>query len=156
MKLSKEQKDSLSQKLSMPWGIVELLCDGRRVSLQVQRFKQMTYRVMTYVDGTFKYAWVNGTGEPAPEAKFLRKSVRANVSPAKRKEYERQFGKRFCKSHDFINGSTTIYMPDWSSGKAAISHLCKVCDSVEIAEPLAIGHDFETDGSLEKLLGIDE
>jgi hypothetical protein len=34
----------------------------------------------------------------------------------------------------YINGSVTLYLPDWSSGKAAINHLCKVCDSVEIAE----------------------
>ena len=156
MKLSKEQKETLSQELSLPWGSVDLICDGRRISLQVHRFKQMNYRVMTYVDGTFKHAWVCGTGEPAAEAKFLRKSVRPNVSAAKRREYEKEYGKRFVKRSEFINGSVTFYMPDWSSGKAAINHLCRVCNSVELAEPLRSGRDVDSSESLDELLGIDQ
>jgi len=132
MKLSKEQKEQLAGQLSTPWGSVELLCDGRRVSLQVRRFKAMTYRVMTYVDGVFKYEWARS--EPSvPEHKFLRKSVRPNLSPAKRKEAEKRFGKRYVAKDPFWSGSVTVYLPDWSSGKSAINHLCKVCDSVELA-----------------------
>ena len=132
MKLTKEQKEALADKLSQPWGCVELICDGRRISLQVHRFKPMTYRVMTYIDGTFKHAWAMSTPE-VPEHKFLRKSVRPNVSPAERKRLEKDLGKRYVAKHPFWGGSYTIYLPDWSSGKTAINHLCKVCASVEVA-----------------------
>ncbi|MBA5605856.1 hypothetical protein H3H36_10840 [Duganella sp. FT3S] len=138
MKLSKEQKQELTDKLSMPWGSVELLCDGRRVSLQVRRFKQMTYRVMTYVDGVFKGAWC--MAEPAvPEHKFMRKLVRPNLSPAKRKEAEKRLGKRYVAKDPYFSGSVTVYLPDWSSGKTAINHLCKVCESVEVAPTDELG-----------------
>lgn len=43
-KLTKEQKQQLEKTLSLPWGEVELLCDGRKVSLQVHRFKGMPTR----------------------------------------------------------------------------------------------------------------
>lgn len=133
MKLTKEQKEELAAKLSLPWGEVELLCDGRRIALQVRRFKPMTYRVMTYIDGKFEHAWAM-SNPSVPEHKFLRKSVRPNVGPAERKRLEKDLGKRYIAKHPFWSGSTTIYLPDWSSGKAAINHLCKVCDSVAIAD----------------------
>lgn len=131
MKLSKEQKDELAAKLAMPWGRVALRCDGYDVDLQVERHKAMTYRVMTYVNGHFKGAWISSKNE-APEAKFLRKSVRPNLSPAKRVKMEKMLGKRFVQKDPFWSGSITLYLPDWASGKAALAHLCKVCESIEI------------------------
>ena len=132
-KPSKEVLAELAEKLAHPWGQVSLVCDGRRITLQVQRYgKGMTYRVMTFIDGVFKYEWALEKNA-APEAKFLRKSVRPHLSPAKRKEVEKQLGKRYVAKHPFWGGSTTIYLPDWSSGKAALAHLCKVCASVEVA-----------------------
>ncbi|WP_199052394.1 hypothetical protein [Aquitalea sp. ASV15] len=133
-KLTAEQKEKLISDLSFPWGKADLMCDGRRITLEVRRSsKGMTYRVCTFVDGVFEYKWAQGA-TPVPEQKFLRKSVRPNVSPVKRKELEKKFGKRWVQKDKFINGAVTLYLPDWSSGKAAINHLCKVCDSVELAE----------------------
>lgn len=136
MKLTKEQKQELADKLSYPYGSVRILCDGRLISLQVERFKGMTYRVMIYVDGVFKGAWmVPKKGEdPAPECKYLRKSVRPCISPVKRKKLEKALGKRYVQKDPFYSASYTVYFPDFGSGKAAINHLCKVCDSVEVCE----------------------
>ena len=132
MKLTKQQRDELAAKLNHPYGSARLKCDGRRIDLQVQRFgKGVSYRVMTFVDGEWKGTWMSAKTEH-PEQKFMRKSVRPNLSPTKRKEAEKVFGKRRVANDPFWSGSVTIYCPDWSSGKAAISHLCKVCESVEI------------------------
>lgn len=131
-KLTKEQKQELDAELRFPWGTVELICDGRRISLQVQRWKGMTFRVVQYIDGVFKYAWCSSK-EEHPEQKFLRKSVRPNVTPAKRRELEKALGKRYVAKHAFFGGSTTCFYPDWATGKAAINHLCKVCAEVSIA-----------------------
>jgi hypothetical protein len=136
MKLTKEQKAELAAKLIHPWDSVALVCDGYRVDLHVQRWKGMSYRVMTYVNGFHKGIWYSDK-EAHPEQKFLRKSVRPNVSPAKRIKLEKALGKRHVKNDPYWSGSVTLYMPDWASGKAAINHLCKVCESVEIAPVVA-------------------
>lgn len=133
MKLSKEQKDELIGKLSTTWGAVDLMCDGYLVSLRVECYKALSYRVTTYVNGFFKGVWCRGK-DPAPEAKFLRKSVRPNLSPAKRKQAEKTLGKRYVAKDPYFGGSVTVYLPDWSSGRAAINHLCRVCDSVAVAD----------------------
>jgi len=131
MKLTKEQRVELADTLSLPWGSVVLICDGYRVALQVQRMKGMTYRVMTYVNGSFLGKWVSGT-ETFPEQKFLRKSVRPLASAAEKTKCEKAFGKRAVAKDPWFSKTLTLYCPDWASGKAAISHLCKVCESIEI------------------------
>lgn len=133
MKLSKEEKEELVGKLSSTWGAVDLMCDGYLVSLRVERYKELSFRVTTYVNGFFKGQWMRGK-DPAPETKFLRKSVRPNLSPAKRKQAEKTLGKRYVAKDPFWGGSVTLYLPDWGSGRAAINHLCKVCDSVAVAD----------------------
>lgn len=133
MKLTKEQTEKLADTLSSPWGRVALMCDGYRVDLQVQRCKGgMTYRVMTFVNGCFMGEWCSD--KPAhPEQKFLRKSVRPLYSAAEKAKYEKAFGKRYVAKDPSFSATLTLYLPDWASGKAAIGHLCKVCESVEIA-----------------------
>jgi len=133
MKLSKEQQAVLVQQLSSPWGSVRLMCDGYRVDLQVARASGMTFRVMTYVNGTFKGLWCSDS-EVHPEQNFLRKSVKPLVSAAKRAKAEKVFGKRAVAKDEYFQKKIVFFMPDWASGKAAISHLCKVCESVEIVD----------------------
>ncbi|MDQ2822435.1 MAG: hypothetical protein M3Y65_19005 [Pseudomonadota bacterium] len=131
MKLTKEQKEKVIADLSIIYGVAKLQCDGFEVALQVQRFGGIKYRVMTYVNGTIRGEWCSAKNN-APESKFFRKVVRLNVSTAKRLKLEKDFGKRFVAKDKYINGSFSYYLPDWTSGRAAINHLCKVCESVEI------------------------
>ncbi|WP_293934010.1 hypothetical protein [Iodobacter sp.] len=136
MKLTKEQKEKLAKELSHPWGHVKLMCDGYRIDLQVQRFKatSISYRIVTYVNGTFNPAWITTEEGEYPEFKFLRRLVRPNVSPTKKAILEKKLGKRYVKNDPYFSGSTTFYLPDWGNGKTAINHLCKVCDSVSLIE----------------------
>lgn len=135
MKLSKEQRETIVDMLSTPWGRATLRCDGYLVTLDVRRASKtsMSYRVFTYVNGRIDAAWCYEKNA-APEAKFLRKSVRPNVSAAKRKEVEKALGKRRVAKDPYWSGSMTLYLPDWGNGKGAISHLCKVCESVELLD----------------------
>jgi len=134
MKLTKEQKTELAQKLTSPWGAVKLICDGFTIDLQVQRMKGgMSYRVMTYVNGQFLGLWVSSTQEHT-EQKFLRKSARPLYSAAYKAKMEKIFGKRAVAKDESYQKKHVTYMPDFASGKAAISHLCKVCESIEIVE----------------------
>lgn len=134
MKLTKEQKDALAISLGSPYGMERLICDGFRIDLVVERTgRAMSYRVMTYINGSFKGLWMSPNNE-FPEQKFLRKSSRPLYSAAKIAAAKKRLGVRnyakYCKDMD---KKITVFMPDWASGHAAISHLCKVCDSVEIA-----------------------
>lgn len=135
MKPTKEQRAELAKRLSYAWGEVSLLCDGYLVTLQVQRDvgNAIRYVVSIYINGHFKGEWMKGD---APEAKFLRKQVRRLYSPAKCREIEKIVGKRRFANDPLYAGfrdTITQYLPWWSSGKAAIDHLCRVCESVEIA-----------------------
>lgn len=137
--LTKDQRAELAQQLSSPWGNVRLICDGHLVTLRTERWSDsaIRYRVMTYVDGHFRGEWIKGE---ALEAKFLRKRVLRLYSAANCKEMEKAVGKRRFATADYDGFRKTLiqYMPDWASGKAAITHLCKVCESVEIALPQAL------------------
>ncbi len=134
MKLSKEQIEELAKSLIHPYGGgVKLLCDGYTVNLQVECYKGMTYRVMTYVNGYMKGVWVGLSGE-YPEQKFLRKQVKPLCSPAKKSKMEKIMGKRHIKNDPYYSATKTYYWNDWISGKAALNHLNKVCESVQLAE----------------------
>jgi hypothetical protein len=134
MKLSKEQIEVLDRSLSHPYGSgVKLLCDGFVVSLRVERVTPMRYRVITYVNGQFKGAWCNSSNEQ-PEQKFLRKLVKPICSPSIKRRAEKMMGKRAVKNDPFYSQTMTSYMPDWASGKAALNHLNRVCESIQLAE----------------------
>lgn len=136
MKLSKEQKDKLAETLSTPWGSATLICDGFRIGLQVQLAKAMTFRVVTFVNGVWKGDWCSGTSE-YPEQKFLNKRTHRAVSPAIKAKMEKIMGKRALAKDPYYSKTFVAYDVSWPSGKAAISHLCRVCESVEIAPPSA-------------------
>lgn len=134
MKLSKEQISVLAAQLDSPWGAVKLMCDGNKVDLQVQRCsKGLKYRVMTFVNGEFCGKWCNPKNE-CPEQKFMRKLVKPVCSPARKREAEKALGKRYVKSKPCYSEISTSYWPDWASGKAALNHLNRVCESIQLAE----------------------
>ena len=130
MKLSKAQRETIEQRLSHPYGRAKLICDGHEVTLHVERSKGMTYRVMTYVDGEFRVAWVSAK-EAHPQQKFMRKRVRRLYSPAAVAKAEKILGKRYVAKQPSYREAITTYAPDWASGRAALAHLCKVCESIE-------------------------
>ena len=131
MKLTKEQKEMLAETLTTPWGGVELLCDGYRIALQVQRVKELTYRVTTFVNGKWEGKWMSGK-EAHPEQKFLNKKTHRACSPSFKAKMEKIMGKRAVAKDPYYSKTFITYDVSWASGKAAITHLCRVCESVEI------------------------
>lgn len=133
MKLSKEQRDKAIENLSHIWGCVTLMCDGYRVTLQVQRSKGMTYRVMTFVNGKWEGVWMSSETSH-PEQKFMRKSVKPVFSSKAKQDMEKIFGKRYVAKDPRFGKTMTLYHPDFASGKVAINHMCKVSESIQILE----------------------
>jgi hypothetical protein len=129
MKLTKEQRAELADELALPWGRVYLQCDGDKIALLVRQVRPLKFEVHMYINGWFKGEWMQAD-KPVREQRYLRKSVRQMYSAAVKAKAEKEAGKRFVKK--YLSGTITLFDPTWSSGRAVIAHLCKVCDSIEI------------------------
>lgn len=132
-KLTKEQKQALIEELGSPYGCVSLLCDGYQIHLRVERTSQLAYRVITYVNGSWQGKWFSGS-EPHPEQKFLNRKERLLAKPSDKARAEKLFGKRAVAKDPWYSKKLVMYDVSWASGKAAINHLCRVCESIEIIE----------------------
>lgn len=130
-KLTKEQKQTLINELGHPFGSVNLLCDGYRITLNVERTSTLAYRVITYVNGFWKGEWFSGS-QSHPEQKFLNRRERAVCKPSEKARAERLFGKRLVAKDPFWSKKIVLFDVSWASGKAAINHLCRVCESIEV------------------------
>lgn len=136
MKMDKEQKAKLIGELSLPWGQVELMCDGFRVSLQVRQEKPLKYVVAIWVNGKMNTAWCDLKSEH-PEKKFLRLIEKSFYSAAKKAELIKAVGKR-CAEKDFnVNGKFGYYVPVFITPSSAINQILKVSERVEV---LQVGH----------------
>lgn len=131
MKLTKEQKAELIEKLNNPYGRVALMCDGYRIALSVQRTGQLSYRVVTYVNGEWKGAWVSGINS-YPEQKFLNRKEHPLAKPSEKAKMEKIMGKRAVAKDPWFTKKLVTFDISWASGRSAINHLCKVCESIEI------------------------
>lgn len=129
--LTKEQKTKLIEQLMSPCGNVELLCDGYRIALAVQQVKPLVFRVITYINGQWRGEWCRHDRE-FPEQKFLKKKTNKVCSPSYKAKVEKILGKRAVAKDPYFSKTFVTYDISWPNGKAAINHLCKVCESVEI------------------------
>lgn len=137
-KLTKEQLDALAQNLSFPYHFVKLMCDGYTVDLIVAPKNKtgMSFCVETYINGTFKGEWFSSKNT-YPEQKFLNRRTRQLFNKAAIERYEKNLGKRYAKQ--FMAGhqkTIVVYSFSWPSGKAALNHLNRVCESIEIVESI--------------------
>lgn len=130
--LTKQNRAEYEQKLTYSFGELKLHCDGYDVTLQVQQDK-MKLVVATFVDGIFRGVWMlPAEGEDYPQCRFLNKKIKRAYSPAKKAELIKRFGKKRAYELFNLDLENSHYSPIWTSGKTAISHLLKVCKSVEV------------------------
>lgn len=139
--LPKCEKEALIERVSHAYGSAELMCDGFRVTLRVELYKAMSYRVMVYVNGFWKGEWWN-PNKPAPEQKFAR---RVETFLNRRKEREEilksaaLFGRKGSKERKEwearADAKFVVIDPTFPSGKAAVNHLLRVCESVTVVAP---------------------
>lgn len=130
--LNKSNRAEHEAELTSIFGSVKLHCDGFDVTLVVEMSK-MKLHVATYVNGFFKGSWMNPKqGDDYPERKFLNKKVIRAYSPKKKAEFIKKLGRKRAYELFNLDHETFYFSPVWASGKQAISHLLKVCDSVEV------------------------
>ena len=136
MSLSQEQKAFILKQLESQFNNVELNCDGYVINLSLSRYK-MRLVVDIHINGWFKGEWLNST-KGHPETKYLPIKKRAFFTPKRKAEIVKAFGKRAAKKMfpklDEVHESRSCF---FTSPQAALSHLIKVSDSVELVGELA-------------------
>lgn len=131
VKLDKAIKDKLIEELSHPYGRVSLMCDGRKITLDVGQYKPLKYHIAVYVDGIFMGKWLF-KGANHPESKYLYVVKKPVFSPTRKSAIIKAFGIRAAKKQFNLDEKIEGLMPCFPNGRMAINHLCKVCDSIEV------------------------
>ena len=134
--LTKEQKTFILKQLESPLNHIELDCDGFKIWLSLKRYK-MRLVIDIYINGVFKGEWLGFT-ETHPETKYLPIKRRPYYTPKRKAEIIKALGKReakkmFPKLDEVHEGRTSFF----TSPKAALSHLIKVSDSIELLTEMA-------------------
>ncbi len=128
--MTQEDWKQVEEKLSWPYGVAILHCDGYRLTLQVKQDK-MRLVILFYVDGWFKGEWLLNDCEE--RRRFCRPQERY-IHPAKMRT------PKLIKIHKkygwpLPDKKITSYWPWWNNFKTLKAHLIKNNKSVEIALP---------------------
>lgn len=139
MTISKEQWSEIEVQLSSIMGRVELMCDGYKISAEVERDK-MKLVVSVYVDGYIRGQWMfNKEGSEIP-LKFHQEKKRFAFSAKYRallikQSKVRGIGKDFRDSCIADAKKTNShYWPHWPNAAAFCRHIRKTCASIEIVK----------------------
>lgn len=129
--LTKEQKAFVLKQLESQFNQIELDCDGFKIQLSLKPYK-MRLVVDIYINNWFKGEWLGYRGEHA-ETKYLPIKRRPFYTPKRKAEIIKALGKREAKKTfpnlDAVHESRTSF---FTSPKAALAHLIKVSESIEL------------------------
>lgn len=129
-KLTKEQKSLILSELNYPYGKVKLQCDNDIITLTVEQTKPLKFEICVYVNGSFKGIWLN-PDEQHPEQKYLYVRTKCFLKEDQKKFYLKKIGKKGL-DEKIKEATYTLYYAFFPNAKMAISHLCKVCENIEI------------------------
>jgi len=128
--LTKEDWKVVEDKLKHIMDVVELQCDEYKVSLVLKRENQFKNSIMVYVNGVFKYEWMNKDCEES--RRFLRKVTKSLYSQ-KRKQAYNKLPKRIQKElKTDINKVFIYYMPTWTSFNSLKRNLIKENNNIKL------------------------
>lgn len=130
--LTKVEKDYIVKELNSQFSQVVLMCDGYRVSLALERVQDFKLAIGIYVNHMIKGAWMLKPNEH-PESKFLPIRQKALYSSTKKAKIFKEFGK--IRAREYFPNLDLVHEyrgSHFSTGRAAINHLIKVSDSIEL------------------------
>jgi hypothetical protein len=134
--ITKELKAELIEKLNSPFASLKLDCDGYQIGLQAQSKDKSGLRFVLslYVNGWMKGVWLD-LKNPCPEQKFMRRMERPLHSKKEQEaivKFEVACGMKRKDAIDKAARKFAYLAPYFPSGRAAIHHLCRVCESITI------------------------
>lgn len=131
--LTAEQKTRAISALSHPYGSVKFKAVRAgvdyKITASVEPVRAMQYRVMVYVDGVVRGEWLMSESAH-PQTAFMRRSEKKLHTKKEIDLIRKGWGK---KRADAAAAKVFVwYHPDFASGTAAINHLLRAADSVEL------------------------
>lgn len=138
MTISKEQWAEIERQLSGSWGHVELICDGYKVSAEIQRIASLKLGITVFVDGVIKGEWLNDESE-IPKKFHQEKKRRIAKSPM-REWYIKNSKSRLWSKEERANyaaqakATMSFWYPYWTNAAAFCRHIRKTCTSIEIVK----------------------
>lgn len=130
MSLSKEQKAYAIKQLNGIFNTVRLICDGYEITLKIERYK-MRLIVALYVKNKVMGAWITKP-EEHPESKFLATRYKSYFSAKEKAKIIKVWGKREANKRYELDKKIEYKLPYFNTAQAAINHLIKVSDSIEL------------------------
>lgn len=131
--LTAEQKTRAISALSHPYGSVKFKATRAgvdyKITASVESVRAMQYRVIVYVDGFVKGEWLMSDSN-CPQTAFMRRRVKRLHSKKEVERVLKVFGKK--EAERWAAAEFVFYAPDFASGTAAINHLLRAADSVEL------------------------
>ncbi|WP_234086781.1 hypothetical protein [Azonexus sp. R2A61] len=136
MSVTKEQWAAVENELSGHYGAVELICDGYKVTAQIQTIAKLRQGIVVYVNGVFKGEWIKGEAE---EARKFHREMKRYLYPAKKREEFQKMAKNRRYSADFrkdlarmATASVSTWAPYWTNAKAFTRQLRKTCTEIQV------------------------
>jgi hypothetical protein len=136
--LTPNQCKALTDQLSVPWGTAELLCDGIRLQLQVERSSKtaIKYAVMVYIDGKIDWNLVN---KPDDNARKFWREENKSAWPASHvakflKGFPKRSHARLIKEMGF-DKKITYFWPHFNTPSNLIRKLKANCTHIELVGP---------------------
>lgn len=139
MAVSKEQWAEIEAQLGRFMGCVELMCDGYKISAEVERNK-MTLVVSVYVDGYIRGEWIFNKGGSEIPLKFHQEKKRFVFGAKYRALLTKQSKSKFFSKDERDKAAADAkktgshWWPHWPNAKAFCRHIRKTCTSIEVVK----------------------
>jgi len=119
--ITQKEWTDIHENLSNPRGHVEIEVSGvGMVSFLVTRIRPLSFQIMSYVNGSFKWVWMNAKTQSVERDICARKIVRKLFPPTKRKALKK------IKGSGLSEKMFAMYSPLWPTPGGLIRHLKKV------------------------------
>ncbi len=131
--MNREEWDRVEQALSGVFGRIRLKVDGREVTFRRGLITKNRLGIMTYVDGTFKGAWMLPSHE-APESMFLRPQSRFVYTQKERKRFKRIRKKTLKELKIDPDKKMHSFTPFWNSVGSIRKHYERTFKDIQLLE----------------------
>lgn len=131
--MTPDQWKTLQSELGQPFGHAELLVDGYKITLEVQRERALKYCIAIFIDGWFRGEWARADCEE--RRRFLSERKVSMWTPAQKKKLTAGMGKRaVAKYFPDLDKTASYWLPYWPSVTALRRHLVKANQSIELVK----------------------
>lgn len=119
----------IDEKLKSIFNIVELMCDGYKLSVRLERCGQFKNAIAVYINGQIKGEWY----KECEESRRFFKKVSKSLYPQKQKDKWKKMSKKAKVQLEIdIDKKYFYYTPLWTSFNSLKRHLIKENKEIEL------------------------